>query len=103
MLRTPTAVLMITGQMDVMKMTKIAEGLLSWKAPATAATRQAADGAQDLEDRIKAAHGPDRLADDGADEHADHGSETEAVGDALQRYQNPQARPISWEPKSKKG
>ena len=32
MLRTPTAVLMITGQIAVMKMTKIAEGLESRKA-----------------------------------------------------------------------
>ena len=60
MLRTPTAVLMMIGQIEVMKITKIAEGC----AVAEGRQRQRQPGqrrhgAQHLEDRIEPAHGPD--------------------------------------------
>ena len=85
----PTAVLMMIGQIEVMKITKIADGC----AVAEGRQRdrqpgQRRHGAQHLEDRVEPAHGPDRLADDGAEQDADDGGEAEADGDALQRGQH---------------
>ena len=60
----PTAVLMRIGQIEVMKMTKIAEG---WPSRNAASDKrqpgQRRHGAQHLEDRVEAAHGRARLAD----------------------------------------
>ena len=49
---------------------------------------QRRDGAQHLEDRVETAHGPNRLADDGAEHDADQAGEPIADGDALQRGQH---------------
>ena len=64
----PTAVLMMTGQMAVMKITKIADGWLSRKA-ASEIGSQASGGTvrKHLKDRIETARRPLRLADDRAD------------------------------------
>ena len=69
----PTAVLMMIGQTEVMKITKIAEGWLSRNAASEIGSQASGEiGAQHLEDRIEPAHRPDRLADDGAEHDADH-------------------------------
>ena len=49
-------------------------------------------GAQDLEHRIEAAHRPDRLADERAQQHADDRGEAEADRDALQRGEHAPGR-----------
>ncbi len=90
----PTAVLMITGQIAVMKITKIAEGWLSRKAASESGSQASGEhGAQHLEDRVEPPHRPDRLADQRAEQHADHGREAEADGDALERDQDAPAEP----------
>ena len=56
----PTAVLMMIGQIEVMKITKIADGLAV--AEGGQRDRQPGErrhGAQHLEDRVEAAHRPD--------------------------------------------
>ncbi len=74
-------------------MTKIAEGLEF----AEGGERQRQPGerrhrAQHLEDRIEAAHRPDRLADERTEQNADDGRKAEADGDALQRDQHAPAK-----------
>ena len=89
MLRTPTAVLMITGQIDGdedhedRRRAGIAESGERQRQPG-----ERRHGAQDLEHRVKAAHRPDRLADQRAERHADDRRQAEADGDALQRDQH---------------
>jgi hypothetical protein len=78
MFRTPTAVLMMTGQIAVMKMTKIADGCPSRNA---ASDR---NRAQDLEERIERAHRPLAAADEHAERDAAGGREEIAEADAFQ-------------------
>ncbi len=49
-------------------------------------------GAKHLEDGIEAAHGPDRLADNGAERDADDAREAVTDSDALQGGQNAPAK-----------
>ena len=80
----PTAVLMMIGQIEVMKITKMAEGWPSRNAARESGSPgQRRNRAQHLEDRVEAAHGPVRLADQGADHDAHDGGQGEAEGDAL--------------------
>ncbi len=68
-----------------MKITNSAEG--SELAEARQRQRQPGErrhGAQDLEDRIEAAHRPGALADQHAQRHADHGGKAEADADAAE-------------------
>ena len=90
----PTAVLMMIGQIEVMKITKIAEGWLSRNAASDdRQPGQRRHRAQHLEDRVEPAHRPDRLADERAEQDADDRREAEADGHALQRDQHPPAEP----------
>ena len=70
---------MITGQIAVMKITKIAEGLESWKAASDSGS-QASGGTVRSTWKIgsSAAHRPDRLADDRAEHDADDRRKPEA-------------------------
>jgi hypothetical protein len=90
----PTAVLMITGQIAVMKITKIADGALSPEGgERDGQPGQRWHGAQHLEDRVEAAHGPLAQSDQRAKRHADDGREPEADGDALQAREHAPAQP----------
>ena len=90
----PTAVLMITGQIAVMKITKIADGALSRNA-ASEIGSQASGGTVrstwKIGSRPRIAHMA--LADERAERDADHGGEAEADGDALQGGQHAPAEP----------
>ena len=79
MLRMPTAVLMMIGQTDVMKMTKIADGALSRKA-ASEIGSHASGGTVRRTWKIgsSAARRPLALPDERAEHHADDGREREA-------------------------
>lgn len=90
----PTAVLMMIGQIEVMKITKIAEGLLSRKAASEIGNPgQRRNGAHHLEDRIETAHRPDRLADNRADQHTHHTGKTKADCDTLKRREDAKTEP----------
>ena len=79
-LRMPTAVLMMTGQIEVMKITKIADGLrIEERGQRQWQPGKRRHRAQDLEHRIQAAHRPDRLPDQRAEQHADDCGEAKAV------------------------
>ena len=86
MLRTPTAVLMITGQIEVMKITKIAEGLESWNAASDSGSQASGGTVRSTwkigsRPRIAQTDWPMTAPIDDAGD----GGKTEAVGDALQR------------------
>ena len=85
----PTAVLMMIGQIAVMKITKIADGLASRNA-ASEIGSQASGGTVrstwKIGSRPRIAHCA--LADERAEQNADDGGQTEADGDALQRRQH---------------
>src|SRR4029453_5454834 len=92
MLRMPTAVLMMIGQIEVMKITKIADGRLSRNA-ASEIGSQARGGTggnpwkPGTSPRI-----PARSAGQGREQDPDDACETEADGDALQRGEDAPAK-----------
>src|SRR5215510_8038019 len=94
MLRMPTAVLMMIGQIAVMKMTKIADGWPSRNAASDSGSQERRHRAQHLEDRIEPAHRPDRLPDQGAERDAGHRGERIAKGDALQARRQVPEQPL---------
>ena len=100
----PTAVLMMIGQTEVMKITKIAEGWLSRNAASEIGSQASGETVRSTwKIGIEPAHGPHRLADQRAERDADRSRQAVADGDALQRGQTRQHRPLSMPPRSKNG
>ena len=100
----PTAVLMITGQIDVMKMTKIADGALSRKA-ASEMGSQASGGTVRSTWKIGSRPRMAQLAlsDQGAQRHADDCGEPETDGDALQAGEHAPAQTDVLRPEDEEG
>ena len=90
----PTAVLMITGQMAVMKITKIADGCAVAKGgERDGEPGQRRHGAQHLEDRVETAHGPRLCPTSAPSATPTMAGQAEADGDALQDGQHAPAEP----------
>src|SRR5215471_18185679 len=81
MFRTPTDVLMMIGQIEVMKITNSAEGWASRKPASDSGSHASGGTVQNLEDRIEPAHRPGALSDQHAERDADHRGQAEADGD----------------------
>jgi hypothetical protein len=104
MLRMPTAVLMMIGQIEVMKITKIAEGLaVAERREREWQPGQRRHGAQDLEDRIEPAHRPDRLADERAEHDTTTAARPKPIATRCSDVSTRQPRPMSCQPITKNG
>ena len=90
----PTAVLMMIGQTEVMKITKIADGWLSRNAASEIGSQASGETVRStwkIGSRPRMAH--TRLSDQGAERDADDAGQAEADRHALQRGQHAPAEP----------